>query len=375
MESLVLSRQLKLKKYEAVMEIGRQRKREELHAVLLLAEEHGGRATAKDVSQELLQGRPELVGKAIVDRCRDLGLLDESGKITPVGREALSTGNVFIPERGRYVVWFTEDPLIPQKLVHLEPVEETYLSDEVALMRGRKARGEPREEAESLPEKLRALVSGLYDLMGKGGGRIAIRSIDPNGVAGRPGPEDNVKITLQVAPAGSRLSISGGFQHLLTPPQLEFETSWVSALGPLARLWAKSRNPPALKCTFDELDPKELASFSKTVSLPKPTLAGYGEFDNASVEGVPIIPRTAEDAARWARWLLKRSVAGYVDGEQYQRLVERCRSRFPDFPDVKLPDAEELARELGKEKAADGALPRAYWYLRAPLDLQVVELE
>ena len=353
------------------MEVVRQQRRAELHAVLLLAEEHGGRATAKEVSQELLQGRPELMGKAIIDRCSDLGLLDESGRITPVGRDALLTGNVFIPERGRYVVWFTEDPLIPQKLVHVEPMAEPNLNDEVALMKGRKARGEPREEAELLPDRLRALVGGLYDLIGEGGGRIAIRSMDPNGVTSRPGPEDNTKITLEVAPDRSRLSVSGGFQKLLTPPQLDFEASWLSALGPPARLWARSRNPPALKCAYDELSPKELASFSKTVSLPRPSLSGFGEFDDASVDGVPIFPRTAEDATKWARWILKRSVADYVDSEQYERLQEACKSRFPDFPSVRLPPAEELAQELAAERAADGTLPKEYWHLQAPLDLQV----
>lgn len=371
MEPLALSRQLKIEKYEAIMEIGRQQRREELLAVLMLAEEHGGKASPKDVSLELLQGRPELVGKAIVDRCRDLGLLDEAGEITPIGREALRTGEVFMPERGRYVLWLTEDPLVSQKVIHIEPKEESYLNDEVAIMKNRGTR--QSAEPEPLPKKLKSLAGGIYDLMGKGVGSVVIRSIEANGLTCPLGPGDNARVTLRIDRKSSRLDISGGFERLLKPPPLDFQEAWISALGSLARLWARSREPPALKTSFDELSPKDLTSFSKTVSLSRPALEGYGEFDDTSVDNVPIIPRTSADAASWARWLLKKSVVGYTADQGYKELVESCRSRFPDFPGIKLPSAEELAEELAAEKAPDGTLPKAYWYLQAPLDLKVIE--
>jgi len=371
MEPLALSRQLKIEKFEAIMEIGRQQRREELLAILMLAEEHGGKVSPKDVSQELLQERPELVGKAIVDRCRDLGLLDESGVITPIGREALRTGNVFVPEKGRYVLWFTEDPLVSQKLIHIEPKEESYLNDEVAII---KTRGTKQvTEPEPLPKKIMTLARGIYDLMGKGAGSVVIRTIEANGLTCPLGPGDNARVTLRIDHKDSRLEISGGFERLLKAPSLDFQEVWISALGPLARLWAHSRDSPALKTSFDELSSKELTSFSKTVTLTRPTLERYGEFDDTSVDDVPIVPRTSADAASWARWLLKRSVIGYADDERYKRLVESCMSRFPDFPGIKLPTAEKLAEELAEDKGPDGTLPRAYWYLQAPLDLKVIE--
>jgi hypothetical protein len=373
MESLVLSRQVKIEKYEAIMEIGRQQRREELHAVLLLAEERGGKVTAEDVSQELLQGRPKLVGKAIVDRCRDLGLLEESGRLTTIGREALRTGNVFIPERGRYSIWYTEDTLIPQRLIHVEPKEESYLNDEVAMMRSRNMTGPSTEATNPLPEKLRTLEGGIYNLMGKGGGAVVIRNIDLNGLTCRLGPADSAKLTLELGRAGSRLAISEGFERVLTPPYLDFEEAWISALGPLAKLWVGSRDPPALKATYDELNETELTSFSKSVPLPNPILRDYGMFNNTSVDDVPIIPRTSSDATSWARWLLKRSVDTYMDDGRYQRLVATCKSRFPDFPGIKLPPAEELAHELRTEMTGDGMLPKTYWYVQAPLDLKVAE--
>jgi|GEM_PF-2763928 hypothetical protein len=371
MKPLELSRQLKVEKYEAIMEIGRQQRREELLAVLMLAEEHGGRASPKDVSQELLQGRPELVGKAIVDRCTDLGLLDETGTITQIGKQALRTGNVFIPEKGRYILWFTDDPLVAQKVIHIEPKEESQLNDEVAAIKNRATNQTPKPEP--LPQKIMDLPGGIYELMGKDGGTVVIRSIEAQGLTCPLGPNDNARITLRIDHTGSRLNISGSFERLLKAPSLDFEEVWVSALGSLAKLWANSREPPALKTSFDELSPKELASFSKTVFLSRPTIVGYGEFDDTSVDDVPIFPKTSADAASWAKWILKRSVNAYTDEERYKSLVDTCKSRFPDFPGIELPDAEKLAAELATEKDIDGALPKAYWYLQAPLDLRMTK--
>ena len=373
MKPLVLGRQVELEKYEVLMEIGRQQPREELHAVLLLAEEHGGQATATDIANELLLGRPESVGKAVLDRCRDLDLLDEFGRITRIGREALQAGNVFIPERARYLMWYTEDPLIPQRLLNLEPRDEPDLRQEVAVMKSRQANDSKNESVQNLPDRLRSLEGRSFSLMGRGEGTVTVRSIDMKGLTSRADPSDRVSITLRIEPSGSNLTVGGRFDRVLPPPSLTFEEAWFSALGPLAKLWARSRNPPALRVIFEELSDRELMSFSKTVILAKPSLRNYGDFDETSVEDVPIFPQGRVDATKWAKWLLKESVNTYMTDEKYQRLVDACVSRFPDFPNIELPSSKELARELSTEKTNEGRLPKKYWYIQAPLDLQMVD--
>ncbi len=58
MKSLSLSREVKIEKYEVLVEIGRQYKREELISILKLAQECSGKIRAEDICDRLLIGRP-----------------------------------------------------------------------------------------------------------------------------------------------------------------------------------------------------------------------------------------------------------------------------------------------------------------------------
>lgn len=365
LESLILSRSIGLEKYEVLMEIGSRERREELHAVLMLADELGGRVSAIDICNELLLGRPKSVGRAIIDRCSYFELLDHSGRLTETGKEAIRSGELFIPERGRYVLWYTDDPLISQKLLHVEAVRESSLYDEVHL------KGNGKEHPENLSEKILNLEGRVFMLLGSGGGQIAIRKIEPKGVICQLEKTDILTATLHIAPNRvTQLDLRGRFPYKLQVPDIDFDNVWPSVLGPLAQSWENSRTPSALKISFIELKDNELASFKKTVHLTKPKLQFYGTFENTSVKKVPIIPKSRGDAAQWAKWLLKRSIQTYMDKKQYQSQIESCKSHFLGFEDIELPSLEELVLEFREEKFPDGRLPREYWYLQAPLDLQ-----
>ena len=373
MQPLALTRRVALSKFEVLMEIGRQERREELHSVLMIADRQGT-VTAANVCNELLPGRPEAVGKAVIDRCQYLDLLDNKGALTKSGDEALRTGKVFVPERGRYLVWYTEDALLGRSLLDLQPVLESQANDEVAIARreNQRSREAASEKAEDISETLGPLEGKTFPLMGPGGGIVAIRKVDKNGVPKRTDSSDDLRVTLTVPPSGaSRLKLEGKFQRTLQPPQVIYEEAWIQSLGPLAEHWADSRNPPALRVAFDGLKEAELSSFLKSVHLSHPALARLGEFDDASVDDVPIIPQRKTDANQWAAWLLEQSINGYTDDRQFQELVKNCELRFPDFKNLELPSLEELALKLGKQKDAEGRWPRRYWFLQAPRDLQV----
>ena len=209
MQPLVLTRQVQLRKFEALLEIGRQERREELHAVLMIAS-HRGTVTPGDICDELLIERPESVGKAIIERCQDFGLLDQSGILTDVGCEALQTSMVFVPERGRYIMWYTEDPLIPQRLLHLEAEDESPVPNEIEASKNRSNSKEPKEIAEDL-SKLRTLEEKTYSLMGSGG-RVHIRKIESIGITRELDKNDSLKVELHIPPVGRlHLRVIGRF--------------------------------------------------------------------------------------------------------------------------------------------------------------------
>ncbi len=353
------------------MEIGRQEKRDDLHSILLLAEERGGRVTPQDISQKLLLGRPESAAKALIDRCNYYEILSPYGELTDVGREALRTARVFIPERGRYLVWYTDDPLVSQQLMDLEPIEETRLHDEVMTKQDRsKKPGEAQEERpQDLPDNLHFLEGKTFDLFGHEHGQVAIKKIEPRVVYRRPDNADIVRVNLRLSSSfPPSASLDGRFKWTLPPPRIEFPHAWIDLLGPLSAQWDASENPPVLRVSFEALGEGELGSFATNLRLREPHITGLGSFDDAIVQGVPIEPRTQSDANSWAKWLLLRSIDTYVTRPRYPELVERATARFEDYFRVKLPSQSQLAKELGDQKK-NALLPEQYWYLQAPLDL------
>jgi len=365
-----LSRQVSVRKIEALMEIGRREKRDDLHSILLLAEECGGRVTPRGISQKLLPGRPESAAKALIDRCNYYEILSPSGELTDAGREALKTAQVFIPERGRYVVWYTDDPLVPQQLMDLEPVDETRLHDEVMKQDRSKKPSAQEERSQDLPDNLHFLEGKTFDLFGHDHGQVAIKKVEPRVVSRSPDSTDNVRVNLRLSSTSPAIvSIDGKFNRTLPPPIVDFSLAWLDLLGPLSALWDASKSPPALRKNFEELGEGELGSFTTNLSLREPRVTGLGSFDDMVVQGVPIVPRTEYDADSWARWLLLRSIDTYVAGPRYTELMARAIARFPGYHGMKLPSQSQLARELDEQKK-NALLPEQYWYLQAPLDLE-----
>lgn len=372
MRSLVLTRRVEIEKFDVLMEIARQQKREELVAILMLAREHGGKVTAVDICQQLLLGRPESVGKVVIDRCHYLDLVDEKGALTEIGNEALQTRNVFIPERGRFLILYTDDPLLPQRLLHLQPTEEPPLYDEIKKDRnGQRAQEVQKDKAETLPEKLHSLEGGEFNLLGQGGGLVTIRKIESHGISKSSDSDDDLRVILRINTSGPpHLSVDGKFKRTLQPPNVEFEEAFLEALGSLRDYWDDARKPPALRSSFEDLKDDERASFQKTIHLVEPKLDKWGAFENTSVDEVPVIPLTSEDATQWAEWLLIKSIDTYLTQDQYQIRANQCESKFPDFPNLRCPSSRELTLRLWNAKDHEGRLPRQYWYLQASLDLQ-----
>ncbi len=373
-----LTRGATLRAFDILAEIGQGKKREELHAVLLLAKERKGRVSAEAVCEHLLLGRPETVGKAVIDRCRYYGLINSRGYLTDIGKRALEEESVFIPERGRYRVWFTDDPLHPPGLIDIQPQRERTLYREV---RGNRANGdsetdpsrEEREKAANVPENLLGMEGKTFDLLSPEGDRVRILKVEPKGATVEDGDGRKLIFSISFRPGKPpKLEAKGSYQRLIDSPPIEPRIAWRAVLGGRARDWDDERSPPALRCSVSDLGADELDSFTTTVSCKKPELPGYGAFEDVEIPNVPIAPRGRKNAQRWAEWLLRERIDAYLDDSGYARLVAAVKQEFPDFT-VKLPGREVLAQRLREEITESGVLPEHYWYIQAPLDLTLEE--
>jgi hypothetical protein len=264
-------------------------------------------------------------------------------------------------------MWYTEDPLVTQKLLHLQPVGETFYED-VRLKNGSE---EQTDSTVELPDKLHSLEGQQLNLLSSESGQTIIYKIERHGLVVPTVANDKLRLTLRVEPYGKvSLTLDGKFKRILASPKITFSEAWRDVLGPLASRWVERRNPPALSIEFERLTNSELSSFQKTLSLSNPKIEGLGSFEETEVEEVPIFPLTEVDASKWGNWLLENLVSNYITEQQFRALQERVKSMFPEFLELRLATLQDLINSLWRSKDRLDRLSPQYWFLQAPLDLQ-----
>jgi hypothetical protein len=360
------------------MTIGRaDDKRRDLLAVLALARQHEGQVTPELICRELLLGRPQVVGKKVVERCADLGLLSPDGGLTDAGRDALATGEVFIPETGKYRVWVSSDPLVPGKLLGIEPVPEVNAPEaNLDAKRRRNERGDGGRFAGGpidLPDTVTGLPGHVFTSFLGLSGRVRVLSVEQKGEA-LPVEASLSKCRLEwtVSPVrASSVQVADGFNAKFDPPRISFDQVWFQVLGEEARNWVEDEKGGYLKTRFSDetLQDAERMNLRRS-KLFRPELEGLGEFDQITVGDIPIYPATFGDANSWARWIQERSVTQYLDRASFKILNSHIEEQFPGFK-VRLLSRQDLAKRLADSvRISDGdRFPTAYWFLRAAFDL------
>ncbi|WP_438040193.1 hypothetical protein [Sorangium sp. So ce128] len=92
----------------------------------------GGTLTEEGISR-LLPGLSRAAARTLVRTCADLGLCDDRGVLTSLGREAGESQRVPLPEQGVYRLWVARHPLCGVRILHVERVsaedrDEDYAS-------------------------------------------------------------------------------------------------------------------------------------------------------------------------------------------------------------------------------------------------------
>jgi hypothetical protein len=378
-----LSRPLEVFCYEVLAEVSQAEKRQEIQAVLLLAQENHGRVTPELVCNKLLGGRPLVVGKTILQRCRALQLFegnDEESILTEQGLQSVSDGEVFIPEKGKYRIWVTNDPLFTRPMLDLEPVQENGLTrDQVqeSLQRRRVApapgEGELKISRKVMADEAAWLKGQIFRPSRPGAPRYRINFVGPEWVeVPDEGARQPTRITWAVSDTESHpVHVDGAFQtHDIEPPGFRFDEIWLGILGERAQDWKPTEKGTCLHVGFKEITDAERASFRWDMTFERPKIPDLGEFDPTEAGAVPVAPRSQKDADQWATWLLGHRVNSYIGMDGFAELQAEVRREFPGF-DVDLPGRHDLVRALrrGFGNGSDDRPVVGYWFLQAPLDL------
>lgn len=368
-----LERTVAIESFNAIIEFGRNVAREDIIAVLMLARENNNYISAELICNNLLRGRPKAMGELIIKRLKYYDLFTDDNQLTELGLSSIESKNVYIPERGVFKIWCTQDPLLPQILLDLKPVEIRPLHQEIRSEKQQKnnEQDEKVKLIENLPEWLLSLKRKIVNLLGPSRDQIKILDIEKKGELLNNMEHQKLQAHLTINEEdGLNLTISGLYNvERLKPPRLIFNEVWRTLLGNKAKDWDESVFPPKLRFTFEELNERERNSFCKDVEFFEPNLPNYGTFDKTVVNKVPIGPKTKDDAQKWAEWLLIKKINDYLFKEDYRQLTEHIILKFPEF-EVELPSQQQMAQILRetfmKSKQRKSS---TYWYVHAPLDL------
>lgn len=362
-----LSRPVQVSCFHVVGEVGFATRRDDIRAIAQLGVELQGRLTPGDLCGHLLGNRPPVVGLRLLELCERLGLVEwdwaprgheRSARLTEQGREVAETGDVFVPQRGTWTIWVTDDPLVPaeERLLRLEPFKEPIAREDL-------------KNERSIVE-LPAWVGEACEVQGvpSWGEDRAVADIELEPKAEEVEPEAHIVVTVRLAPGEApavRLhgEVAGRSNDRVLPdaPAPSFDRVWRACLGPRVTAWDGQK----LAVRFADLDDSERRAFEKPLrfpGLPLPSQPAFGAFE---VRRVPLRPESHADASAWAHWILEHETLVYLRADEYRRRADEVSRRFQGYRVEMMPQAALAAavRKAGGERPS-----RVYWHLQAPLD-------
>lgn len=362
--TLKLSRPLVVEAWRVVAKVGLAAEREWEPAVLRHVADDGG-TTVDRLAAHLLNGR-KAIAERLLRGCVALGLLhDERGafRLTDSGLAAAETGLLLIPEEGTWTLWFSPDPLLPSPVVGLEPYREPSTYDD----QQRARRNEAPRKMVPVPDAVRAIAGKTVPLL-QGKHRSArFDELQPKGEEGELGGTRlvvNVEISGQRTLASMRGKLgTSDLDVRLPPPALSYDAAWTALLAAAGVLERWDRANEVLRVAFDETTAQERATFRRDLAARRPMIGPWGRFDDTVIQQVSVAPRSAADAAAWARWRLVQSIQ---DTATRGRFADWSREAAAPFAGAGLlmPTRGELAAQV---RGAERPGP-VYWRLQAAED-------
>lgn len=366
-EKLVLRRKLNVEFFECLATIRRQEKTSYITSVLKLAKKHG-RVSPEILRDQLLPREPLALSGNILRRHFQLGFIDESGRLTELGEEAAS-GNVLMPERGKYIIGVTSDPLVRSGIVYVNHAEN-----------GQQNRNSPQQNGKDKHANLKkpeilSLAIGKRSLVWLDDGikEILVESIDEFVTPKASSFDFQLQTTIDINK--TEISIkkdSGAPIRFSDNSEMDFEEVWNILVKSMGLRW---RGNPLHSgeglVRYKDTTPSERKSFSKNIPPLDIVTRSSGSF-TVDPFIIKIQPEMNSDATIWAKELIRSDITEYCEQGKYKEISERVSRKFT-YSSPKIPAIEEFIEYLyGPAEGSAENLPMEYWYLQAPRDLAPV---
>lgn len=364
---LVLTRTVEIRSWRAVGQIATAARRAELVPMLTRIKERGA-SDARDIAEHLMfeSKSRRVVAERMLRIATAYQLVKSTERgftLTDDGRRVLDTREVFVPDRGCWTIWATDDPLVPSTVLHVEPWSEPSAYAEIW--------GDQKDAAEQrqfvrLPSWLRTTFGRAVTPAAGEGRTLRIDELEHEG---EPVPPD-AQLQLVWHPARTVLRLEGnvaGRRVLaeLPAPSISESEVWRQLLEgeDLWHRWDDAHN--ALRLGFTETEEHERVPMTRSVKFGRPTFPDCGAFQAVTIPNVPIAAATDLDARNWAGWRLLNGIRGYATTPRFAAWRDDAAAPFVEF-EVTLPERAELARLAWRKR---GARPTPYvWNVVAAED-------
>jgi len=314
-------------------------KRNDLIAILRLAEESDGLLSAERINTKLLfRPADSAHGMKVIELLIKDRLLEPSYRNTgnekgyqrnfepsSAAKDALRKNEVRLTERGNYRLHVTDDPLFKDPLLAIVPVDHSRDED-----------AERQANVLDLPAPLAPYHNGAKVRLALQGNReVLIESIAP-GVRNEHSTV-NAFVEVRTDEYGS-----------IVLARSELCEGWAKVPSPIdgmdvledvfrrmdARVEWDDEDRPTLLLRYKDTELPERSSFIMSRSRIKELIIdGYGHFDHAEVEGIAIAPLTEDDAVEWANWLVRERLRGLasVTEAEFEELRKQEAGRFTRY--------------------------------------------
>lgn len=374
---IILNKKIMVKKIKALVDIGIKEKRTDIIALLMIAKSHNDKLSEKIICDEFIFRDNKTIAKRILQRCQDLAVIDTDLKLTEDGINDREDGMIYRPYTGTYYIWATEDPLLPQKILNIELVDDEKINfqqeikgEKIEFENGvrKKVEVEIKKSIDTLPEWLKS-TEKLKKIKLLDDNKTEIRielieeKIEPISVS------EDLKAQITITNNSKLITFTGLFKderELEIFPDLQ--SVWEQILEKKYSQWDWENE--SLNVPFTELKEKEIISFSKSIQFESPSIRDFGTFDSFSLN-LKIKPQSDSDGQLWANWLLENQIREYMFSSLFEKYKKDIKTKFKGYS-IKLKTLDDLSKEFNKKLLMD-EVPNDFWFVQAPLDLAPIK--
>lgn len=359
--NLKLEREIEVNKYKVILDIGQKEERSDIIALLLIAQSNNNQLSREIVCKDFLFREHNQMAETILRRCIEYEVIDNEYKITQEGFQAINDGMIYRYYDGVFFIYVTSDPLIPQKILDIEFVNEDI-----------NFRNEIRETSENA-FNLIDIPQWLKDLEKIEGKKLFNNDktvINVKSISEKVELIEKLEMltTINLTKKSCILETSGIFNDRREIDYFpKYQVVWEMLMGNRITEW--DWEDDKLMVSYDLTD-TEMISFKKKVNFNPPNIENYGTFNSITIE-VGIKPKTGNDANEWGNWLLKNDISDFLFDKAFNEQKQKISLLFPDF-NIRFLSHKSLIEEI-KENLDFGDIPNGFWFVQTPLDLNPID--